>query len=57
MKIFKPFLEQKNILKRAGIIVRRAAARIASLSAQPDQIPFQCDIYKIVEEKHFEQFL
>jgi hypothetical protein len=30
---------------------------VASLSAQPDQIPFQCDIYKIVEEKHFEQFL
>jgi hypothetical protein len=29
----------KNILKRAGIIVRRAAARIAFLSAQPDQIP------------------
>jgi hypothetical protein len=52
-----PFFILNILLKRAGIIVRRAAARIASLSAQPDQIPFQCDIYKIVEEKHFEQFL
>jgi hypothetical protein len=50
---------EKNILERTGIIVRRAVARIAFLSAQPapDQIPLQSDIYKIVEEKHFEQFL
>jgi hypothetical protein len=27
-----------------------------NINETSDQIPLQCDIYKIVEEKHFEQF-
>jgi hypothetical protein len=50
----KNFKARRNNTTSSG---RQNSVPVGSTQPAPDQIPLQCDTYKIVEEKHFEQFL